>query len=458
MEPLDVVFESAKTRSDFPLDNVLRRLGYRSRFLTPEAWARQVSPVPHKPSILVMGARPGERLMSTLRCWANGPILGVFPGDHGHWDDELLDYLDDFMRWPCHEQELGLRLNRLCCGGEIQPPLSEAPAEEFQQFDLIGRSPAFVAALGLIRNVSRCDAPVLISGETGTGKELCARAIHCLGARHKAPFIAVNCGSIPDNLIENELFGHDRGAFTDAKQANPGMVELAQGGTLFLDEIDSLSDKAQVALLRFAQNQEYRPLGSREIRQGDVRIVAATNADLGELVATGEFREDLLYRLNVLPIRMPPLRERGDDIMLIVRHVLRRFSVRYNQPEKQLHPDSLAWMQSYSWPGNVRELENLLQRGLLLSDGPLIRLEGPCDMPCDTVCGAEQSCRVDTFRGMEFNEAKARAVAHFERSYLHWLMAESSGNVSEAARRAGKERRALGKLIKKYRIDRHKYA
>src|SRR5688500_7573696 len=212
---------------------------------------------------------------------------------------------------------------------------------------MIGRSIAFRIADALIMKMSAFDAPVLIEGETGTGKELAARAIHYRGARRGKPFVPVNCGALPDALIENELFGHRRGAFTDARDDKPGVVELARGGTLFLDEIDALTPKGQVTLLRFLQDQQFRPLGGRREEQADVRIIAAANRSLERQVAAEAFRQDLFYRLNLLHLTLPPLRERQGDIALLAEHFVRAAATRYGKAPLPFHPETLAWFERY---------------------------------------------------------------------------------------------------------------
>jgi len=312
--------------------------------------------------------------------------------------------------------------------------------------NLIGRSPAFLGTVRLIQRIAETDAPVLIEGETGTGKEVAARAIHYGGARRDRPFVPVNCGAIPDNLIENELFGHVRGAYTDAREPQPGLVALANGGTLFLDEIDGLCPKGQVALLRFLQDLSYRPLGARREEQADVRIIAATNTDLPGLVAAKQFRQDLFYRLQVLSLPLPPLRDRGGDPELLAMHFVRAARARFRCSEKSLDPATVPLLNAYSWPGNVRELENLIQRELLLSDGPLVRLSSL--EQAGGHCGAAAGKLTDA----RFQTAKARAIADFERTYIAELLSRTGGNISQAARISGKERSRLGKLAKKYGI------
>src|SRR5262245_22968109 len=240
---------------------------------------------------------------------------------------------------------------------------------DFISLNLVGESPAFLEALRCIRRLSRCDATVLIEGETGTGKELAARAIHYLGARHAAPFIPVNCGAIPDSLVESEFFGHARGAFTDAKETRAGVIEQAEGGTLFLDELESLNLRAQVALLRFLQDHTYRPVGGTAVRTANIRVIGSTNADLAALARRGSFRPDLLFRLTVLPLNLPPLRARRGDAVLLADRFVRRFAVQYQLESRPLDVAAIHYLETHDWPGNVRELENLIHRALLLSEG-----------------------------------------------------------------------------------------
>lgn len=311
--------------------------------------------------------------------------------------------------------------------------------------EIIGRSPAYLRLIAQIRKMAGNDASVLIEGETGSGKELAARAMHYLSRRRERPFVPVNCGAIPDSLIEAELFGHVRGSFTDAKQSREGVIAHANGGTLFLDEVDALSAKAQVTLLRFLQDRRYRPIGHSCEQLSDVRIIAASNKPMKTVVLEGQFRTDLLYRLNVLGLQVPPLRERTEDILPLAQHYILLFCSRYNLGARHLADETRLWMQQYEWPGNVRELENLVHRMVLLSDGEQLHCTGDLDaeavpLPCP-----------------DFQHAKAQAIALFERTYLIRLMAETHGNVSAAARMACKERRALGKLLKKHGIDKSTY-
>lgn len=315
------------------------------------------------------------------------------------------------------------------------------------QHGMIGNSLSFISLLQQIEKIALTDASVLIEGETGVGKELAARAIHYSSARRSKPFISLNCGAIPESLTESELFGHARGAFTDAKTMHAGVVKQAHGGTLFLDEIDSLPGKGQVALLRFLQDRRYRPIGQSTEQTSDSRIVAATNQPLQDLVERRTFRSDLMYRLNIFRLQVPALRDRKTDIIMLARHFIKIYCKRYQLALKSLHSDSLAWMMSYSWPGNVRELESVIHRNVLLYDGHDIVLQ-ECKAKSPHVSCINEDCEIPTFQ-----EAKASAIAEFEKTYLTILLKEAHGNVSEAARLACKERRSIGKLLKKHGID-----
>jgi DNA-binding NtrC family response regulator len=327
--------------------------------------------------------------------------------------------------------------------------------EDFDALNLLGNSPALLHVLELTKRFAGCDATVLLQGETGTGKELVARAIHYLGARRDFPFIPVNCGALPDSLVERELFGHARGAFTDARDAKPGLIAEAQAGTLFLDEIEVLTPKAQVALLRFLQDLEYRPLGGAVVRDCNVRIIAASNANLGKLATDGHFRRDLLFRLDVLSIDLPPLRERRHDVVILAEKFLTRFGRQYRRP-KTLHPDAVARLLGHDWPGNVRELENLILREFLMTDGPTIHLQ--CLAPRDPGREENRDAASSRLTASRFQEAKGCAIANFERAYIVELLSRTRGNISQAARIAGKERSRLGKLAKKYGLGRASFA
>lgn len=338
-------------------------------------------------------------------------------------------------------------------GFSISPELHA----EFNKLNLCGHCDKFVQVLELIKQLSKHQATVLIQGETGTGKENAARAIHYLGARANCPFVPINCATIADDLLESELFGHEKGAFTDAHQTKEGLVVVANGGSLFLDEIDSLSPKAQASLLRFLQTQEYRPVGSKKILRANVRVIAATNADLKHLVQHKKFREDLFFRLNVLNLTMPPLRERKADMAIIAESLLQRFSRDYELPTRLLSQQSLQYLQQQDWPGNVREFENTLLRSYLLSTGHYIEIDDGAVPAFHTTDAEPETETANQYAPMSFQDAKARAIVDFEQHYLREVMQITHGNVTLAAKIAGKERRALGKLLQKYAIDKSRY-
>jgi DNA-binding NtrC family response regulator len=317
-------------------------------------------------------------------------------------------------------------------------------------FTLLGNSSAFSRMLHLLDKLAKFQAPVLIEGETGTGKEMVARAIHYRGIRHDQAFVPINCGAFPDNLIESELFGHVKGAFTDAKGDQPGLVETAANGTLFLDEVDALTPRAQIALLRFLQDGTYRPIGARVERKVDVRIIAATNSRLDDLVKLRAFRPDLLYRLRILGIKLPPLRDRDDDAMLLANVFFNRCKVKFHCQANNLDQESCNWFHRYSWPGNVRELEGLIYRETVVCDDTTLRLPHP-ELYSSERRGTFER-RLTGFLETTYSSAKSMVLEQFERHYLSQLMARTGGNVSQAARLAGKERRAFGKLLKKYGI------
>jgi DNA-binding NtrC family response regulator len=331
---------------------------------------------------------------------------------------------------------------------------------------MVGDSEVFREACGLLRRYAACHAPVLIEGETGTGKELAAREIHYVSPRADGPFVPVNCGALPDALLESELFGHRRGAFTDARSSEPGLVEYAQGGSLFLDEIDSLSLRAQTILLRFLQNGEFRAVGERALRSANVRVIAATNVSLASAVEEGRFRRDLFYRLNPLYVKLPALRRRGRDAVLLARHLLGELVDRMGIAPRAWRDDALEALLHHDWPGNVRELENLILRLCMRSDRSRLDLSDLSEAEpaiWGELAVGEASHDTDDHPhdddaaqdGSEYATAKRMAIRHFERDYLTALMRRSGGNISRAAVLSGTERRHLGKMLKRHGIDRH---
>jgi transcriptional regulator with PAS, ATPase and Fis domain len=330
----------------------------------------------------------------------------------------------------------------------VSKPQQRAPEEKasFERLrehiglkQVIGESAVFLKELQRVPRFARCDATVLLGGESGTGKEIFARAIHYLSPRAARPFVPVNCGALPEHLVESEIFGHKRGAFTGATLDQVGLIQEAEGGTLFLDEIDGLSPPAQVKLLRFLQDGEYRPVGSPQIAHANVRVVAAANADFNQLLREGKFREDLFYRLNVLALALPPLRERRGDIVLLADHILISQATIMKTPPKKLSLGALNRLLGHSWPGNVRELENVLTRAIVLCDRDTIELSD-LNLPDDEVTEENQS----------FRTTKSRVIRRFEHDFLEATLRAHRGNITRAARAVKKNRRAFWELLRKH--------
>jgi len=316
---------------------------------------------------------------------------------------------------------------------------------------IIGQAPAFLRAIEKLPAMARSGAPVFVFGESGTGKELVARAIHYLSDRSSFAFVAVNCGSFPETLLEAEFFGHERGAFTNAHARREGLIAQANGGTLFLDEIDHLPAKAQVDLLRVLQDKRFRALGAVAEQESNVRFVAASNSSIAPLIESGAFRADLFYRLCVFTIRLPALRDRREDILPLAAHFLKKHCPPSRTPPS-LARDACEALVSYHWPGNIRELENAIIRGMYLSQSEEVALE-------DLGLGADAASVLEPDSACSFKAAKQLAVNAFERDYLTRLMMEHHGNITNAARAARKDRRDLGKLLKRHRVDpKHFYA
>jgi len=387
-----------------------------------------------------------ERLTrADLLDWRKGgqrcKMLAVLPPESAREDIEfVLSIADDLILFSDRKELFDLRVRRLL---DTSCSESEAAYEgligELCRANLVGSDPNFVRAAERLAASARADIPVLITGETGTGKELFARAVHSLSHRRNHPFIPVDCGGIPDHLFENELFGHVRGAFTDAHGEQRGLVSVADGGTLFLDEVDSLSIAAQAKLLRFLQERQFKSLGSERWARADVRIVAASNRNLVQRIEEKQFRQDLYFRLDVLRVEVPPLRERPQDIPLLARHFLVR-----NQPKgtlKSFSPSAMRRLMSHHWPGNVRELLNVVQRAIVFSHGPLIDATDIA-LSQEAVMPQRQN----------FRAAREETVENFERGYVQELLVRHHGNVTHAAREAGKERRSFGRLVKKYGV------
>ena len=349
----------------------------------------------------------------------------------------------DYLLPPFRLSDVQPRLRRLLAPRPGPPASAAGTANGGPGLgEFIGESPALLEQIRKIPRIARSDACVLIAGETGTGKELCARAVHYSSPRASCPFVPLNCGAVPVDLLENELFGHAAGAFTSANGSQGGVIREADGGSLFLDEVDALPLSAQVKLLRFLQDKHYRPLGGGKLSKANVRVIAASNHDLAQLLRDGRLRPDLFYRLNVLSLHLPSLRSRREDIPLLAAHFAAKHAAELGMAARPYSPAALHKLRLHDWPGNVRELENVVERAVILGEGPCI--EGrDLDLP-ETPSPAGEP--------VSFGRRKAQLVADFEASYLRDLLERHRGNITQAAHAAQKNRRVFFQLMRKHHL------
>jgi two-component system NtrC family response regulator len=344
----------------------------------------------------------------------------------------------DFFTKPIDVGELKAILRRAHYVRVLEDEYRTLQKQHQQQSmgEIIGSSTQIQEVFATVRKVATTDVSVLITGESGTGKELVANAIHNHSVRQDKPFVPINCGAIPENLLESELFGHEKGAFTGASTQKGGRFELAQGGTLFLDEIGDLPLSLQVKILRFLQNHTIERIGGRESIEIDCRVIAATNRDIKRLTTEGRFREDLYYRLAVVTIHLPPLRDRGDDVVILAKAFLQNFGTDRIEP-KHISQEALDTINTYEWPGNVRELENRIRRAISLADGPVIT-------PTDMGLGPEG----ETQQNFDLKKARDNVEARF----INMALLKHNGNISKAAEELGLSRPTIHYLIKKHNI------
>ncbi len=396
------------------------------------------------PDLILIHAASVFEISSFLKCFRESAkpsvIVGVFCSDRISHDDVtgLFDTgMDDYIVCPFRTVDMTPRIVKLLSERQWTEDsvLSGFPLDDPKNGLLVCTSDALMKQIRLIPRFGESNANLLIGGETGTGKELYARLVHANGVRRERSFVPVDCGAIPDSIFESELFGHVKGAFTGAYSDRKGLIGEAKEGTLFLDEVDSLSLQGQTKLLRFLQNGEYRQVGSSQHSIADVRIIAATNSNLLEHVESRRFRKDLYYRLNILSAHLPPLRERKSDIPLLVHHFLGK----HGKPISQL---AMMKLMSHDWPGNVRELEGVINRTAILC-GDVIRAQD-----------VELTDAKSHALTVSFRDAKERAIERFEAEYLKHVLLQCKGNVTLAAKTAGKDRRAFQRLIKRHSYDR----
>lgn len=389
-------------------------------------------------------------------------ILGVFITAHGSITlavDALKAGASDFLEKPVVPEKLLHVLNRVFEERRLKDELLalKADLEERYAFgNIVGKHPSMQKVFRLIQSLAAVDSPVLINGETGTGKDLVARAIHINSRRKAAPFVAINCASIPEALLESELFGYERGAFTGAVKQKPGKLERAQGGSVFLDEIGDMPLLLQGKLLRALQEKSIERLGGNEPISLDVRIISATNRDLQELISRRRFRADLFYRINVVPVHLPPLRDRQDDIPLLADHFLTRLAQTSGIPKPKPSSDALRSLMEHSWPGNVRELENVLERAMILSgDGRIDTI--PFHESPDTPIRNDPPQGLDLDLDKPLKANKESTISLLEKTYLTKLLERYQGSVSRTAAHAQIDVRTVLRKMKQYDLDKSQY-
>ncbi len=432
--------------------------------LRPEEWCNvelttadpqslRLNSVPSRPLYLLVN-KEADYLTNVIRTLRAASVDSIFFFvNFFHYPYPCLDLLragfDDFLSYPFDPPEM--RSSMCCALKRREASLNKERVctkknltMEIALRDLIGIDNKFRKVLNEIRILAGADATVLISGETGTGKDLCARAIHYTGNRWSKPFLPLNCGGVPDELFENELFGHEKGAYTDAHERNAGLIHEAEGGTIFLDDVESLSSKNQSKLLRFLQGNEYLALGSSKVRRANVRVIAATNLDLRAEVQDDTFREDLFFRLAVLTLNVPALRDRADDIVPLAEYFLVRYCEKYERPTPVMSSCLIRKMKSYSWPGNVRELESAIHMAVIHSTSHILEaVDVHFENQLQASAHASGGCTI------KFNQLKKDVITNLERSYVEELLRECGGNISEAARRAGKDRRSFWEIMRR---------
>ena len=421
LNPSDCLGDDLRSivQSQFEVEEVKISESVDSDFAAAEGGNKLAQVISRSDFSVIFVVQSADRLKHTRRLFLSQgmeipaiPLLVVVDEADS---DEVIEWIKqlaaDFITKPLKTIDVLPRIWRLLDrSSESEIELMKIK-KELGMKQLVGESEAFLAEIEKLPLVAKCDASILITGDSGTGKELCARAIHYLSPRASQSFLPVNCGAIPAELIENELFGHVSGAFTGAKTTRQGLIDEANGGTLFLDEVDCLPLIAQVKFLRFLQEREFRPLGVTKTRKADVRVIAATNINCEAAVREGKLRQDLYYRLNVIQLKLPSLRERREDIPLLAHHFLNRYGLEFNKQVTGFSPDAIRKLILYDWPGNIRELEHVIMRAIVLSTKPIICAASIAISESESVPLAES-----------FQEAKNRMVDQFEKTYIKGLL------------------------------------
>lgn len=360
----------------------------------------------------------------------------------------------DFVPKPFSPAHLSIVVKKVLEGRDLRREnerLRQQLGHQYSFDNIIGKSASMLQIFEAIKKVADTHVSVLVTGASGTGKELIARSLHYNSARKERPFVPLNCGALPEQLVESEIFGYEKGAFTGAMRAKNGLLEEAHGGTFFMDEVGELPMPLQVKFLRVLEDGRFRRLGSTDEREVDVRLVCATNRDLEEQVAAGDFREDLYYRINTFTIDIPPLKERADDVPLLANHYLALSAERSGRPLEGISPEAMALLRAHEWKGNVRELEHVIERAAILADGPQIL---PADLPQQLQGGgAAAGGGHDYYLDLPFKEAKDRLIDDFELRYVRAILKQYGGNISRAASHSGIDRRSLHRLLVKHDLQ-----
>jgi len=434
---------------------MLKREGYEATMAADGEQALAVlsrTPVDVVVTDLVMPKLGGMELLKRVSTeFPDVPVIVITA--HGSVDSAVAALKAgafDYITKPFEQDELKKVIAKAARAHDLERQNVHGVPGESDRPPLVGESPSMKAVHEMVARVADSPSTVLITGESGTGKELIAKALHRGSSRRDKPLIKVNCAAIPKDLVESELFGYERGAFTGAVGSKPGRFELADGGTLFLDEIGEVPVEMQVKLLRALQESEFERVGGIKTLRVDVRLVAATNRDLKQLISDGRFREDLYYRLAVVPIALPPLRDRREDIPLLVSHFIEKYNLRLGKRVEGIEPEALELLMGYTWPGNIRELENLMERSVLFADASMIQASALPDAlrergphPATPVAGIGHLGAIAAPSGASMKEIVRQAQAELERGLIARALEETGGNVTRAAKRLQISRKSL---------------
>ena len=422
-----------------------------------EALARIQEEVPHLVlTDLKMPGMDGMELLQHLKADYPQQIQAVMMTAFSTVEDAVVAMrlgAADFVPKPFSPDHLLIVVEKALADRSLREEnrnLKEQLGRHYSFDNIIGRSPSMSAVFEAVKKVADTNISVLVGGASGTGKELIARSIHANSCRCGQAFVPLNCGALPEHLVESEIFGHEKGAFTGAARAKPGLLETAHGGTFFMDEIGELPPPLQVKFLRVLEDGKFRRVGSNQEREVDVRLICASNRDLVELVEEEKFREDLFYRINTFTIDIPPLKDRRDDIPLLANYFLQVYAEKNKKDVKGISQEAVDVLKTQEWKGNVRELEHVIERGTILAGGEEIQVE---DLP-QNMRGAEMGEIVpQTYMDMLFKEAKECLIEDFEQRYIAAVLAKYRGNISRAAQHSGIDRRSLHRLLAKYELD-----